>query len=249
MLTQSFPISASLWRARLFWRVAPLLLLTGCGLPPVVTAISFAADGVSYASSGRSVTDHAVSVAADQDCALLRVVDGKPICRKFRKGEETEMVLAAREWAAGSEVIGANDYEGAGFVGDSAAGKVPGGTRVAIAKTNLKPATVSSPRPAGLALQRRKGRAVDLVTGSYRRLEYAQVKADRLAHLDPMVVRVALPSGTYYRVVLRAHGTQDRRNQGARLRAEGVKYWTAPACRAAGCILAGTGRRIGADPS
>ncbi len=56
------------------------LLLTGCALPPVVTVASLVADGVSFVTTGKSTTDHAISALADEDCALLRVVDERPIC-------------------------------------------------------------------------------------------------------------------------------------------------------------------------
>lgn len=55
-------------------------LLAGCALPPVVTVASLVADGVSYATTGKGTTDHAISAIADEDCALLRPVEGKPMC-------------------------------------------------------------------------------------------------------------------------------------------------------------------------
>jgi hypothetical protein len=58
-----------------------LMLLGGCALPPAVTLASLAADGVSYVATGKSVTDHGLSAATAQDCALLRpVFTGKAIC-------------------------------------------------------------------------------------------------------------------------------------------------------------------------
>ncbi|MEP4377667.1 MAG: hypothetical protein ABJ215_13140 [Alphaproteobacteria bacterium] len=56
------------------------LLLGGCGLPPALSAASWALDGVSYLASGKSVTDHAISEVAQQDCALFRAVQGREIC-------------------------------------------------------------------------------------------------------------------------------------------------------------------------
>lgn len=60
--------------------VLPLLFLTGCAIPPAVTIASLVLDGVSYVSTGKSTTDHAISAFANEDCALLRLVDGKDIC-------------------------------------------------------------------------------------------------------------------------------------------------------------------------
>tara|TARA_R110002110_G_scaffold284986_2_gene499151 strand:+ start:3757 stop:4629 length:873 start_codon:yes stop_codon:yes gene_type:complete len=57
------------------------LLLGGCGLPPALSAASWALDGISYLASGKSVTDHAISEIAQQDCALFRVVQGRELCQ------------------------------------------------------------------------------------------------------------------------------------------------------------------------
>ncbi len=57
-----------------------MFFLTGCAVPPAVTIASFVADGVSYAATGKSTTDHAISAIARQDCALLRAVQEEAIC-------------------------------------------------------------------------------------------------------------------------------------------------------------------------
>ncbi len=70
---------------------AAAIVLSGCGLPPVVTYASYAADILSYLTTKKSVTDHGISLALEKDCALLRVLDG-PICV-----EETEAEMAVRK--------------------------------------------------------------------------------------------------------------------------------------------------------
>ncbi len=70
---------------------AAVVVLSGCGLPPVVTYMSYAADIFSYISTSKSVTDHGISFALQKDCALLRVLDG-PICV-----EETDAEIAVRK--------------------------------------------------------------------------------------------------------------------------------------------------------
>ena len=58
------------------------LWLGGCVVPPAVTLASLAADGVSYAATGKSVSDHGISAATGNDCALMRpVFSGKAMCR------------------------------------------------------------------------------------------------------------------------------------------------------------------------
>ncbi len=70
---------------------AGAMVLSGCGLPPIVTFASYATDIFSYLSTSKSVTDHGVSFALKKDCALLRVLDG-PICV-----EKTDTEIAARK--------------------------------------------------------------------------------------------------------------------------------------------------------
>jgi len=69
----------------------PLVLgLAGCALPPAVTIVSFVADGISTASSGKTVTDRAISLLAQKDCRLWRLMQGKSIC-----GSEASVVAVA----------------------------------------------------------------------------------------------------------------------------------------------------------
>jgi hypothetical protein len=71
------------------------LLLGGCGLPPALTAASWALDGVSYLVSGKSVTDHAISEVAAQDCALFRVVQGREVCEDYEIDGDSSFTLTA----------------------------------------------------------------------------------------------------------------------------------------------------------
>ena len=64
--------------------------MAGCALPPAVTIVSFVADGVSMASSGKTVTDQAISFLAQRDCRLWRLVQGKSVC-----GSEQSVVAVA----------------------------------------------------------------------------------------------------------------------------------------------------------
>lgn len=54
--------------------------LGGCALPPVVVVASYSADVVSYAATGKTVTDHAYSAVARSDCSFIRILQRKPIC-------------------------------------------------------------------------------------------------------------------------------------------------------------------------
>lgn len=56
--------------------------LSGCivALPPAIQLASLALDGFSYVSTGKSVTDHAISAVTAKDCAMLRGLKGDEIC-------------------------------------------------------------------------------------------------------------------------------------------------------------------------
>jgi hypothetical protein len=59
--------------------------LGGCvvgAIPPAVTVASYAVDGVSYIATGKSLTDHAISEVAGEDCVLIRAAVLEDPCRE-----------------------------------------------------------------------------------------------------------------------------------------------------------------------
>ncbi|PHS78359.1 MAG: hypothetical protein COB59_07550 [Rhodospirillaceae bacterium] len=62
-----------------------LASLSGCivAVPPAIQLVSFALDGVSYVTTGKSVTDHAISTITAKDCAMSRILDGGDICSEI----------------------------------------------------------------------------------------------------------------------------------------------------------------------
>jgi hypothetical protein len=64
--------------------------VASCVLPPAFTIASFVADGLSMASTGKTVTDQAISFLAHKDCRLWRLVQGKSIC-----GSDANVVAVA----------------------------------------------------------------------------------------------------------------------------------------------------------
>ncbi|WP_428660217.1 hypothetical protein [Reyranella sp.] len=59
-----------------------LPLLTGACAPAAVTVVSYGADGVSYAETGKSTTDHLASMVSKKDCAFWRVFRSEKVCRE-----------------------------------------------------------------------------------------------------------------------------------------------------------------------
>jgi len=58
------------------------LLLGGC-FPLPVTIASTAISGISYLTTGKSSTDHVISAAVEQDCALTRPIVGEAVCKEL----------------------------------------------------------------------------------------------------------------------------------------------------------------------
>lgn len=78
------------------------ILLGSCGLPPSVSVASWAIDALSYVVSGKSVTDHAISEFAAQDCALFRVVQGRKPCENFELNDSEGLILTAASFEGGA---------------------------------------------------------------------------------------------------------------------------------------------------
>jgi len=62
-----------------------VISLSGCifALPPAIQLASLALDGVSYATTGKTVADHAISTLTAQDCSMSRILKGDDICSKI----------------------------------------------------------------------------------------------------------------------------------------------------------------------
>ena len=63
-------------------------LLGGCAASPVLSFLSYLKTGVdvvSYATTSKGTTDHAISAYMDKDCALHRVVIDDKVCKLTQK--------------------------------------------------------------------------------------------------------------------------------------------------------------------
>lgn len=92
---------------RLFATIGLLLSLGGCGMSSGMAALSYTMNGISYVSSGKGVADHALSAAADKDCAVLRAVQGVDICASDDggKGETLMTMIESTPVADGSTAV------------------------------------------------------------------------------------------------------------------------------------------------
>ena len=57
------------------------LVLGGCGLPIGIQIASLLADGVSFITTDKTLTDHGISAVANKDCAIWCGLKGDDICR------------------------------------------------------------------------------------------------------------------------------------------------------------------------
>ena len=129
--------------------LAAALALSGCGLPPAITIVSYALDGLSLLSTGKSVGDHALSAAANRDCAVWRLVKDGEICRDFESGESGPVVVvAAAPWARGPEIVGVTEPEPA-----AARSTDSQLVLLAVADPEMLPEFVATGAGAGLAIR------------------------------------------------------------------------------------------------
>ena len=79
---------------------ATAVALSGCAVPAAVSIASYAADGASLVSTGRSVSDHGISILLQQDCALFRFVRGRAVCKPMAKDDLVyDVAFANRTYA------------------------------------------------------------------------------------------------------------------------------------------------------
>lgn len=82
---------------RAIFAAGSILVLAGCvSIPPAITIASWVINGASYAVSGKSVSDHAISAVLEKDCATWRIIKGDPICVDY-PAEETPVMVAGSD--------------------------------------------------------------------------------------------------------------------------------------------------------
>lgn len=63
--------------------IAIPMFLSGCALPAAFTVASLALDTGSYMMSGKTLTDHGLSLAMEEDCSMVRLLDEvEAVCRE-----------------------------------------------------------------------------------------------------------------------------------------------------------------------
>ena len=68
--------------------IAMALPSGGCVAPAAVAGASYAADGSLLVVSDKTAVDHLASMVSKQDCALWRVIRGRPVCQEREDGKD-----------------------------------------------------------------------------------------------------------------------------------------------------------------
>ena len=181
------------------------LAVTGCALPVSVQIASWAASGLSYVTTGRSVSDHAVSAVASRDCALHRIILGEEICVNTNDETEGTVIVQAEEAPQNSAerlreslislAEGQNiEAKETAASNESAADQAAplGNTLLAVADTLNKLKPIDDRK---VIISKRENGQHYLVLGRYQQLSEAEDTRDRHASMNT-VIRMVLAEGS-----------------------------------------------------
>ena len=96
---RSIPLFGRPFIKKLFIAVIPLLL-AGCAAPAAHQIAGWVADGLLYLKTGKGASDHAISMAMKQDCAMWRWIwtepyDGIVICSDYDTPVNDDIMVAS----------------------------------------------------------------------------------------------------------------------------------------------------------
>lgn len=190
---------------RIIWLFGFVVALAGCVAPPAFTIATLAVDGFSYLATGKGVSDHVLSAARQQDCALwyaVKTQDLSSVCHDYDGTEGVTVVAAV------SSPPGVNDsrYFTEGSYGSAAPA--------------LQPATFVAPPVSAvpaLATVPANYSATYLVVGSFRRLDNAKRRVARMSDATLRMTDAVVDGKLFHRVVAGPFDGEDM--AAARLRA------------------------------
>jgi hypothetical protein len=228
------------------WAIVACFGLAGCVMPPVVSYASLAMDGISYATTGKSVSDHALSAATDQDCAVWRAVSEQEIEAVCQDPVEDDSQVAAED-------AGNDGWFSAGlFSGNDeapAAEPEPMVTLVAATPATSPDKDVDSltnstdfdvidfdPAKASLANAPLPAitpnyKAIYLVLGSFKSVASAESLASRVPGITTAIAPALIGEDRYFRVIAGPFELDETGAAEQRLAAAGINnVWAARLC-------------------
>lgn len=157
-----------------------ILALSGCASIDILT---LGLSGISYAVSGKSLSDHVVSTLLDEDCALYRVVVGENICRN---GIVSDRLLA-------------NDIETNDYLLDRKIIMAPVDISNVITKVDISDVVLM---PLEYETKIISEENTYVVIGSFNDVDFAQERKNNFSHLNAQIIRNPIHDVTRYRVVV-----------------------------------------------
>jgi hypothetical protein len=186
---------------------------------------SWALDGISYITTEKSVTDHGISIVAQKDCALLRVVQGKEICST----DDSETIAVAKNGN-----VDTADETTIMLVGSETA-TAPASSVIEINSQlqgvsepnyeNVQPEISESPRLLILGARVWSDRLdADMyyVVGSFSNRDYAQNLISKHSDLGPAILVSYINGNKVYRVAVGPFKSSQRRDVKLNLKKSGI---------------------------
>jgi len=97
--------------------LAIVVFLSGCAMPAAFTVASLALDTGSYAMSGKTLSDHGLSLAMEEDCSMMRVLDqGDEICQEEQDYEVADTILTPLPEDGIGIASRGDSWDGVGYV-------------------------------------------------------------------------------------------------------------------------------------
>ena len=228
------------------WAIVACFGLGGCIMPPVVSYASLAMDGISYVATGKSVSDHALSAATDQDCAVWRVVSEQEIEAVCQDTVKTDAEVTADDdgndgWFfaglfSGEDKEPADDPDP--LVSPAAAEPATSSDKDTDSLTNstdfdviyfapAKAPVADTPVPATTP----NSKAIYLVLGSFKSVAGAEILASRVPGITTAIAPALIGEDRYFRVVSGPYELDETGAAEQRLAAAGINnVWAARLC-------------------
>lgn len=181
-------------RLRAGFVVAAALALTGCaGVPTAVTFAGMYVNSILMLRTNKSMTDHAVSAALDQDCGFMNIIDHGTYCTDAPAPALLAAISADADMLVPAAAPVAKSLPDVQPV-------TPGNATRTVLSASPPPVTVV---PVGKAQAGEKDRFL-VVLASYRSADTAAAHLARLKRSDGVLIPIDVKGEAYHRVALQA---------------------------------------------
>jgi hypothetical protein len=202
--------------ARSFSIISCAIILSGCAMPLPFQIASWALDGISYITTEKSVTDHGISIVAQKDCALLRVVQGDDICSAYDDSGTISIAEASNAYTTDKIMamgVGGEAVNTASFAEIETNPQLPEASTSHY--LNVHPESIQNPRLLILGTRVWSDRSdADMyyVVGSFSNWGYAQSLISKHSDLGPAILVSLLNGNKIFRVAVGPFKRYQRRD-------------------------------------